>query len=251
MQPVPVFTLVLSVPFPAVILNKSRSRRGSLHASTIVTGGDEDEKETMRTWFTQALARTTHFILLKPEDDERQASASRAFVDYKAAIEGIQLEGGLTVWDIQNTTGGTISVVLEDSVGRQKELSGRADFIISSGRARCQGAALQNAVCVVEIQSNDNDIDCEFQLVTYLLLIMNSFGLRKVAGILVYNDGTCRSYRASRDGNGAVYQQNDKFGLYQIADVLPHLLNFSSDADGTFPGTTPGTRPPLTTTTFS
>jgi hypothetical protein len=222
-QPVPVFTLVLSVPFPDVILNKSRSQRDAIHASTIVSGGDEDDKETMRTWFTQALANPTHFILLKPEDDARQASASRAFIDYKAAIEELE---GLTVWDIQKTTGDTISVVLEDSLGRQKELTGRADFIISSGRARCQGAALQNAVCVVELQSKGNCIDCEFQLVTYLLLIMNNYGLRKVAGILVYNDGTCRSYRASRDGNGAVYEQNDKFGLYQIADVLPHLLNF-------------------------
>lgn len=237
MQPAPVFTLHLSIPFPPVILNKSGTRRGSFHASTIVTGGDEDEKETMKIWFRNALACTTHFILEKPEDDERQASASRNFLDYKTAIEGIELEGGLRVWDIQGTTGDTISLVLQDSEGLQKELTGRADFIISSHAASIQGAALQHAVCVVEIQSRRNEVDCEFQLVTYLVMMMNRFGLMKVAGILVYNDGTCRSYRASRGGNGAVYEQNDKFGLYQIADVLPNLLNF--------PGTTPVALAPL------
>jgi hypothetical protein len=218
----PAFTLKLKVPFPSVILNKSRSLRGSIHASTIVTGGDEDEKETMRIWFAQALAKTTHFDLPKPEADERQSSASWAFTEYKSVIENL----GLKVWDIQRTTGDTISVVLQDSTGLQKELSGRADFVISSTAARCQGAALQHALCVVEIQSKDNEEDCEYQLVTYLVLMMNRFGLARVAGILVYKNGTCRAFRASRDGDGAVYEQNDTFAIYQIAEVLPVLLNF-------------------------
>ena len=218
----PVFTLVLKVPFPLVILNKSRSSRGSIHGSTIVTGGNEDEKETMRIWFASALAKTTHFDLPKPEDDERQSSASKKFTDYKLAIEHL----GLKVWDIQQTTGDTISVVLQDSLGLQKELSGRADFVISSEAALCQGAALQHALCVVEIQSKDNELDCEYQLVTYLVLMMNRFGLARVAGILMYTDGRCRAFRASRDGDGAVYEQNDTFLIYQIAEVLPVLLNF-------------------------
>ena len=62
---------------------------------------------------------------------------------------------------MQDTTRETISVVLEDSVGRQKELSGHTDFIISSQSAKCQGAALQNALCVVEIQSKDDEEACE------------------------------------------------------------------------------------------
>ena len=137
------------------------------------------------------------------------------------------------VWDIQNTTGGdTISIVLKDSVGRQKELSGHADFIISSQSAKCQGSAFQNALCVVEIQSKDDEDACEYQIKTYLVLMMNRFGFIRLAGILVCNDGTFRSYRASRalnggaTGNGAVYEQNDKFDLYQIDEILPVLFSF-------------------------
>ena len=192
-----------------------------------MSSGDEDDKETLRVWFTHALANPIHFDLEKPLADERQGTASRNFLDYQSAIEGL----GFKVWDIQDKTGDTISVVLEDSLGRQKELSGRADFIISSQSAKCQGAALQNAVCVVEIQSKDDEEACEFQMMTFLVLMMNRFGFSRLAGILVCNDGTCRSYRASRAlngaiGNGAVYEQNDKFDLYQIDEILPVLLNF-------------------------
>jgi len=220
-------TLILDVPFPDIILRKSRSGRGSIHGSTIVTGGDEDDKETLRVWFSRALASPIHFNLEKPLADERQAFASRNFVDYRGAIEHL----GFTVWDIQDTTGDTISVVLQDPIGRQKELSGRADYVISTKSAKCQGAALQNALCVVEIQSKDNELACEYQTMTYLILMMNRFRFSRLAGILVCNDGTCRSYRASRalndaTGNGAIYEQNDKFDLYQIDEILPVLLNF-------------------------
>jgi hypothetical protein len=181
-----------------------------------VTGGDEDEKETMRIWFMQALAKTVYFDLDKPEPDERQATASRKFSEYKSAIESLPL--GLKVWEIQN--GDTTSLILEDSNGLQKVLSGRADFIISSSDAKCQGAALQHAQCVVEIQSKDNELDCEYQLVTYLVLLMNRYGLEFLAGVLVYNNGTCRAFRASRKVNGVVYEENDTFPLYQFADIL-------------------------------
>lgn len=192
-----------------------------------MSSGDEDDKQTLRIWFTRALAAPIHFHLEKPLADERQGLASRKFLDYQSAIEGL----GIKVWDIQDTTGEKISVVLEDSVGRQKELSGRAELIISSQSAKCQGAALQNALCVVEIQSKGDEEACEFQMMTYLVLMMNRFGFSRLAGILVYDDGTCRSYRASRalngaTGNGAVYEQNDKFDLYQIDEILPVLLNF-------------------------
>ena len=129
---VPTLTLHLPEPFPPVIRNKSRSKRDSLHGRTIVTGGNEDDKETMRTWFNKCLAKPSHFVLEKPPSDERQASASRNFADYQRQIE----EKGFTVWDIQHTLGDTISIVLEDSLKQQKELSGHADFIISYPRKR-------------------------------------------------------------------------------------------------------------------
>jgi len=86
-------------------------------------------------------------------------------------------------------------------------------------------------VCVVEIQSKDDEEAYEFQMMTYMVLMMNRYSFIRLAGILVCNDGTCRSYRASRalngaTGNGGVYEQDDKFDLYQIGEILPVLLNF-------------------------
>jgi hypothetical protein len=161
--------------------------------------------------------------LPKPEVDERQATASKKFnAAYQSAIENLPM--GLKVWDI---TGDTVSIVLQDSKGLQKELSGRADFIISSNEAKCQGAIFENALCVIEIQSNHADaVACEYQLVSYLVILMNRNGLPRLAGILVYDNGTCRAYRASRNGEATIYEQNDTFPLYQIADILPELLNF-------------------------
>ena len=91
--------------------------------------------------------------------------------------------------------------------------------------------SFSNALCVVEVQSKDGEDACEYQIKTYLVLMINRFGFSRLAGILVCNDGTCRSYRASRalngaTGNGAVYEQNDKFDLYQIDEILPVLLSF-------------------------
>ena len=76
-------TLILDIPFPAVLLRKSK---GSIHGSTILSGGDEDDRETLRIWFTRALASPIHFHLEKPLADERQGLASRHFVDYQSAI---------------------------------------------------------------------------------------------------------------------------------------------------------------------
>ena len=134
------------------------------------------------------------------------------------------------MWDIQETGGDTVSVLLEDSNGDQKRLSGRADYIISSKRAACLEAASPYALCVVEKQSKPNEEDCEFQLLTYLVLMMNRYGFPYLAGILLFNDGTCRAYRAIRDGIAdSVYESNGKFQLYQIADVLPGLLRGVDD----------------------
>jgi hypothetical protein len=218
------FLLKLDLPFPEAVLKKNSSNNGSIHASSIISSRDDDIKETLKIWFSQAIAVTTHFQLSKPNADERQATSSREFLDYKASIENLGL--GLGVWDVQDATGDTTSIILEDSNGTQKKLSGRADFIIASNHAHCRAAASQYAVCIVEKQSKPNDEYCEYQLVTYLVIMMNAFGLQFLAGILLYNNGTCRAYRAKREVTGSIiFEQNDTFDLYQIAEVLPALLN--------------------------
>lgn len=78
---------------------------------------------------------------------------------------------------------------------------------------------------VIEIQSKPDEERCELQMQVYLLLLMNTRGLRRVFGILVYNDGRCRAYKASRDvGNNCVYEQDEIFYVCHIARVIADLL---------------------------
>ena len=107
-------------------------------------------------------------------------------------------------------------------------MSGRADFLITSSEVKSRGTALPFTLCVVGIQSKVRVDDCEYHLKAYLVIMMNLYGLRRLTGILVYTDGRCRAYRAqrSRTNGDALYEENDTFYLYQIAEVLPTLLNF-------------------------
>ena len=197
------------------------SLNDSIHASSIISSSDEDTREGLKAWFESALVSPGYFRLPEPPVSVLQAGFTRELLDYKSSIEAL----GVGVWDIQQTGGDTVSVLLEDSNGVQKRLSGRVDYILSSRKATCREAALPYALCVVEKQSKSNEEGCEYQLLTYLLLMMNRYGFQYLAGILIYNDGSCRAYRAMRDeASDSIYEADGKFLLYQIADVLPALL---------------------------
>ena len=106
-------------------------------------------------------------------------------------------------------------------------MSGRADFLITSSDVESQGTALPFTLCVVEIQSKPDEVDCEFQLKSYLFIMMNLYGFARLTGILVYNNGRCRAYCAQRSrDDAAMYEENDTFYLCQIAEILPKLLKF-------------------------
>ncbi len=106
-------------------------------------------------------------------------------------------------------------------------MSGQADFLITSSEVESRGTALPFTLCVVVIQNKPYEDDCEFQLKAYLVIMMNLYGFARLTGILVYNNGLCRAYRAQRNPHGdALYEDNDIFYLCQIAEVLPTLLKF-------------------------
>eukprot|EP01040_Poterioochromonas_malhamensis_P013547 gene13547-14906_t len=205
--PAPAVVHCLNVPmeFPSALLEKD----GSIHASSIISNNNQLVREHLRNWFQVSLATVTHFELEKPEEDERGAKASRLFRDYKNDIQKL----GYTVWNTQKSVDENVSIMLQDPKKRQKRLSGRADYIIASAQATCREAASIYALCIVEIQSKENTEDCELQLITYLVLMMNVFGLPMLTGILIYNNGTCRAYRASRNGGATLYEGNDTFPL--------------------------------------
>ena len=188
-----------------------------------VSSSDIDKKEQLKLWFEASLAGENHFEFEKPTPDGREAHSSWKFIDYKVAIEALNCK----VWDVQNSTDETVHVILQDSNGKRRKMSGRADFLITSSDVESQGTALPFTLCVVEIQSKPDEVDCEFQLKSYLFIMMNLYGFGRLTGILVYNDSRCRAYLAERSSNGgAMYEENDTFYLCQIAENLPTLLNF-------------------------
>ena len=61
-----------------------------------MSASKDDDKETLRIWFSRAIAAPKHFHLEKPPADERQGLASRRFFeDYQSAIESLGYKAGV------------------------------------------------------------------------------------------------------------------------------------------------------------
>jgi len=61
---------------------------------------------------------------------------------------------------------------------------------------------------------------------------MNTSALQSVFGVLIYNDGRCRMYRATRGvGNNCMYEQNDIFYVCYLPQVIGTLLNRNTLSD--------------------
>ncbi len=214
--------LELPLPFPDVLLAKADThKRGSIHASSVVAG-DEETRDQLKLWFKACLASSMAFDLVKPDVDERQANYSWNFADY---IDDIESNFGFRVYNIEKANGESDDLILQDTRGWLRTLSGYADFIIADRKADTRATAKAFALCVVEIQNDDDEEQCEYQLQAYLVILIHRYGYKFLTGVLVLNNGTCRAYRAEiRPSEGKVYESKDCFPLYQIVDVLPNLL---------------------------
>lgn len=83
--------------------------------------------------------------------------------------------------------------------GSSTLIAGRVDFIVTRADATTVNY-LNEMLCVIEIQSKDNEDECELQMLVYLLIFMNTKkNLHQLVGFLVYKDGQCRAFKASRD----------------------------------------------------
>ena len=170
----------------------------------------------LREWFRN-LMNPIDFQFKHPEDDV--INTSNMFSDYIPSIR----EEGFTVWDTQGESEGTCRLNLQTPDGRRAVISGRPDFIISAGDAT-KGSFLLKTQCIVEIQSNDDDEQCEVQMMAYIYIFMNKMGLKKVVGFLIYRNGLVKAYRASREPN-IVYEENDTFHISHIRNVLAQVVN--------------------------
>ena len=124
---------------------------------------------------------------------------------------------GLRMWDIQRSQNSAGYLTIRHRSGRKILLSGLADFILTDQSAD-EADFLFHTLVVIEIQSQPDDALSELQIQVYLLLIMNTRALQSVFGVLVYTDGRCRAYRASRGGlgNNCVYEQNGIFYVIHL-----------------------------------
>eukprot|EP01036_Dinobryon_divergens_P027763 gene27763-36585_t len=120
------------------------------------------------------------------------------------------------------------------------DLSGRPDFLITPSKSKSDVVTTKDdrlhwAICIIELQSKHPDEDihlCEVQLQFYLMIYMNRYGLPTVVGFLVQDNGMCRTYKAIRQPQSIMYEQNDLVHVSHIAEVLRVLWE---DASTSFP----------------
>ncbi len=198
----------------------------SIHASSMFSG---DTDHHLEDWFHTRLVTATNWDCWHPNtvppEQERLP-----LISYLRMLETARDGGGevFKLFDIQTrqTTNSRLDICRED-YEKVITISGRADFIVSKAGATMT-TCLAKAVCVIEVQSKDNVHHCELQLLTYLLLLMNTEGLKNLVGFLVYRDGLCRAYKATRsarDSNNVVYEENDVFHMSHIPVVLDRILS--------------------------
>ena len=192
----------------------------SIHASAMMDAVD------VRDWFRErVIALDSEWDCWHP-DEARDENANTFLKNIEAF--GVQ---GYTVWDIQLKPEANMRVNLfvPRAGGKSVIISGRGDFLITKarnalGRRVSVVDYLENILGVVEIQSNDSIARCEHQLLAYLFILMNIKGLSSLIGFLVYKDGSCRAFKASRGGTGCIYEQNDLFHVSDIAQVFHNLV---------------------------
>jgi hypothetical protein len=181
--------------------------------------GDDNDEEI--DWFKQQLV---HPMLWEcPHPDYLPGAEDSNTFDER--IKGSIRNLGLRIWDIQHNQNIAGYLTIRDGRDRKILLSGLADFILTD-QAADEADFLFHTLVVIEIQSQPNETFCEHQIQVYLLLLMNTRALQSVFGVLIYTDGRCRMYRATRGvGNNCMYEQNGIFYVCHLPQVIGSLLN--------------------------
>jgi hypothetical protein len=208
------FNLTVDFPIPDCLLKEEDK---SNHASTMFNEAAFDVGD----WFTSNLVSPLEWILEHPDDIPFGASNTFEFLLYCEKFRCF----GLKLWDIQNKQHATSYLQLTSNMdGKTTLIAGRADFLVTHANVTMANY-LNEMLCVIEIQSKASEVDCELQMLVYLLILMNTKHLKKLVGFLVYKNGQCRAFKASRDiGSNCVYEMNELFHVSYIADILKSIL---------------------------
>mmetsp|Transcript_22957 Transcript_22957/g.32958 ORF Transcript_22957/g.32958 Transcript_22957/m.32958 type:complete len:92 (+) Transcript_22957:96-371(+) len=77
------------------------------------------------------------------------------------------------------------------------------------------------SVRCASLKCNPSIVIKTFRFVRYISsCIMNMYALPAVVGFLVQDDGMCRTYKATRQPESIMYEQNDLVHVSQIAEVI-------------------------------
>jgi hypothetical protein len=150
-------------------VQKTRNEEeGSAHCSSIGGGADRDE---IIEFFRNDMLNVQEWHFDKDEGQEN-STLSRKFEHYADAIAN---ELGVTVINVENSNFATERIAIVDPSNRRSRLSGHSDFFICK-----QGAQFLDmnykALCVIECQGNRDEVRCELQILSYILLLMNKCG---------------------------------------------------------------------------
>ena len=192
----------------------------SNHASVIF----RENNQNIRWWFRHTLMLPESWDLEHPLD---HIGTSNNFVDYVSTFPQ-----QYKIWDIQNRQDATLRVTLYNRQRRSVTLAGRADYLITrrfsdNGVRTTKSDFLEGALCIIEVQSSPDIVQCQHQMLAYLYIHMNVKGHRHLIGFLVLLDGRVQAYKASRQGStgGVVYEENDYFHVSHIANMFVTILN--------------------------
>ncbi len=172
--------------------------------------------DELKIWFRN-LINPSDLEFDHPNEADDDPNAAWNFEHYIGEIEN----DGFRVWNVQNSLDANTRLVLESN-GRCVTISDRPDFLICSHDS-VLGNYLWKTRCIIEVQSNDDEERCELQLMVCIFVFMNKYGLNQVVGFLIYYDGQVRAYKASRSPTNIVYEENDRFHVQHIGDVLRQL----------------------------
>lgn len=175
-------------------------------------------------WFTKNIVTPLEWTLTHPHD--APPDSSRLIMEYQSQFN----QKGFKLWDINHSHYATVrmNLVNEKNPHHTAIISGRADYLVTKiGVSAAE--FLSKALCVIQKQSGGKpDEETEYQLEAYLFLLMNTQGLKYLTGLVIYDDGRCRAYKAIRDPfppYGCVYYSNDTFNIAYIVDVIDKILN--------------------------
>ncbi len=210
--------------FPEALIDefenkKERKEGSSIHASTVFQIRKTDPDYSIRSFFDQYVIATKEWNL--QYSAVHQDCRDKSIVDYEKEFE----EGGLHLCDIQSDSSATIYLDMTDTRGIKISFSGRADYLLS--REKSKASRWKTVQCVIEVQSQEDEEACEYQMLVYLFLAMNRFGLKKLLGLLVFKDKRCRLFKADRDGDGwgnSLFYSNGVFEIWQAAKLIKDNL---------------------------